>query len=127
MASVASRSSRAPSLVTEIATRSLDRARAWRFVLATRLMGVRPMDDQASDTLRDVFDAMIMLRCELNAIHGALLAANVVEADEVVRRIGEAAEEINATYEQIFPGLWVDAEGAIRFDERGEAQNGKTN
>lgn len=117
---MASRSRPVKALVEEVATRSLDRARAWRFVLATRLMGVRPMDDQASDTLRDVFDALIMLRCEINAIHGSLTSAGVLDPQDVVRRIGEAAEEINSVYETLFPGLWVDEDGTIRFDERTE-------
>lgn len=116
---MASRSRRAPkpNLVMQVATRSLDRARAWRFVLATRLMGVRPMDDQASDTLRDVFDTLITMRCEVNALHAALIATGVVTSDEVIRRIGEAAEELSATYERLFPGLWVDEDGSLRFEE----------
>jgi hypothetical protein len=91
-------------------------------------MGVRPMDDQASDTMRDVLDALITLRCEVNAIHGALLDAKVLVPDDVIRRIGEAAEEINTTYENLFPGLWVDDEGSLQFDaRRGESGEGALN
>jgi hypothetical protein len=113
-------------LISEVATRSLDKARAWRFVLATRLMGVRPMDDQASDTLRDMFDGLIALRCELNAVHASLVESGVLDPDDVIRRIGEAAEELNATYEKVFPGLWVDDEGVIRFDESGRVTSDPT-
>lgn len=124
---MASRSRAVPKsdVIRQIATRSLDKARAWRFVLVTRLMGVRPMDDQASDTMRDVLDALITIRCELNAIHGALVDAKVLVPDDVIRRIGEAAEEINVTYETMFPGLWVDDEGSLHYDEKRMEPSGK--
>lgn len=99
----------------------MEKARAWRFVLATRLMGVRPLDDQASDAVRDMFDALIALRCEVNALHAALVEADLLDRSDVVRRIGEAAEELCATYEAVFPGLWVDDDGNIQYNENGKS------
>jgi hypothetical protein len=33
---------------------------------------------------------------------------------------------LNATYEKVFPGLWVDDEGVIRFDESGRVTSDPT-
>lgn len=104
------------TLVAEIASASIHRALSWSFVLATRLMGIRPMDDQASMSIREVYQQLIMLRIEVNALNRYLGEVAGYDEERYMRMWGEEAETISMSFSEQFPGLVVTDDG-IQFDQ----------
>jgi hypothetical protein len=94
---------------------ALERLCKWRSLFAGWQLGTRPGDDPESQAVRDHREATILLRAELSALTRLLVEAGVFTAAEFSVAVGNEAEELNASYEERFPGVTATANG-LSFD-----------
>lgn len=96
---------------------ALQRLAKWRLLFAGWQLGTRPKGDPESDAVRDHREATLMLRAEVSALVGLLIAKGAFTADEFHASLGEEAERLSADLSRRFPGITAVDEG-LRMDER---------
>lgn len=83
----------------------------WRSVLAGWQLGTRDKGDPECDAVRDINEARILARVELNAIAGLLLRKGVLTQQEFDAALVDEAQHLNGVYEEKFPGFTAHEDG----------------
>lgn len=91
--------------------RALNRLAKWRTVFAGWQLGTRPQTDPECQAVRDHREATMLLRVEVNALAGLLIAKGVFTPDEWDGQLRNEAELLNRAYEERFPGFRATDEG----------------
>lgn len=95
----------------------------WRTVFAGWQLGTRPKGDPESDAVRDHREVTILLRAEVTALTGLLIAKGIFTAEEFTDAYAEEAKKLDADYEKRFPGITTDQMGlkldAVKMREHG--------
>lgn len=99
------------------ATRALNILAKWRVLFTGWQLGTRPKGDPEGDAVRDHREVTILLRCEVTALTGLLLAKGVFTEDELEAAFEAEAEALNRDYERKFPGVTAHEDG-LTFDRR---------
>lgn len=94
---------------------ALNRLAKWRAVFAGWQLGTRPSSDAECQAVRDHREVTIMLRAEVSALTGLLLAKGVITAGEFDDALGTEAEQLSADYAKRFPGIRATDDG-ITYD-----------
>ena len=89
----------------------------WRTFFTGWQLGTRPKGDPEGDAVRDHREVTILLRAEVSALVGLLIEKRVFTGDEWLAALGKEAKQLNADYEQRFPGVRASA-GGLHFDRR---------
>ena len=93
----------------------LNRLAKWRSVFAGWQLGTRGLEDPESNAVRDHREVTMLMRAELNALAGLLIAKQVFTAQELTDQVHEEAKHLCEAYEQKFPGFRATDEG-MRMD-----------
>lgn len=83
----------------------------WRGVFAGWQLGTRSKDDPECQAVRDHRELTILLRAEVNALTGLLLRKKVFTAQEFDTQLGLEAANLDASYEERFPGFQTTLTG----------------
>lgn len=84
---------------------TLNRLTKWRSVFAGWQLGTRADDDPECQAVRDHRELSIIMRAELSALTGLLIARGVFTAEEFSDALDREAEQLNKDYERRFPGF----------------------
>jgi hypothetical protein len=99
---------------------AMERLGKLRVLLAGWQLGTRPKGDPESDAVRDHREATLILRAEVTALTGLLIAKGIVTEDEIGAAFEDEAERLIAAYERRFPGVTVTDYG-LKLDKRVQA------
>jgi hypothetical protein len=97
--------------------RALNRVTKWRTLFAGWQLGTRAKGDPEGDAVRDHRELTILLRVEATAFAALLLEKGVVTDEEWLAALEHEAEQLNASYEQRFPGVTATDDG-LTLDPR---------
>jgi hypothetical protein len=89
----------------------LNRLTKWRSVFAGWQLGTRHPDDPECQAVRDHREVTILLRAEVNALTGLLIAKGVFTAEEFAAQLDQEADALSAAYERKFPGMHATDQG----------------
>ena len=96
-------------------TQKVNRLAKWRTLFAGWQLGTRLKGDPESDAVRDHREVTILLRAEVSALAGLLIAKGVFTSSEWQEAVGDEADMLSADYERRFPGVTAHDYG-LRFD-----------
>jgi hypothetical protein len=102
--------------------RALNRLAKWRLILVGRILGTRPAGDPPTEGFRDIFDGLLCLRAELNALETCLIDRGTIGQQRLLDAIEAAANELNEGYERRFPGIRTTDVGVEIFDPKRAAE-----
>lgn len=91
----------------------MNRVAKWRSVFAGWQLGTRPDTDAECRAVRDHREATILLRAEMSAIAGLLIAKGVFTAEEYKAQIHEECKYLCEAYERQFPGFKASDDGMV--------------
>jgi hypothetical protein len=97
--------------------RALNILAKWRALFTGWQLGTRPKGDPEGDAVRDHREVTILLRAEMSALVGALLAKGVITEAEWLDALRREAEQLNKDFERRFPGVTASEEG-LHMDKR---------
>lgn len=97
---------------SERASVALDRVCKWRTILAGRVWGTSAKTPQAKGRT-DIFERLIILRVELNALTALLLESGVIPEERYLNAIERAAIDLDNAYAEHFPGIRSSATGMV--------------
>jgi hypothetical protein len=90
---------------------ALDRLAKWRAHFAGWQLGSRPITDPETQAIRDHREVTMIMRAELSALVGLLLAKGVFTAKEWTDQLAVEADALNAMYERKWPGVTATQQG----------------
>lgn len=96
---------------------ALNKLCKWRSVFAGWQLGTRLDGDAECKAVRDHREVTILLRTEVNALAGLLIAKGVFTAEEFTERVVDEAQALDAAYEDKFPGMRSTEHGIV-YDSR---------
>lgn len=96
---------------------ALNRLAKWRTLFTGWQLGTRLKGDPEGDAVRDHREATILLRAEATALAGLLLRKGIIAEEEWLAALELEANELNAMYENRFPGVTAHQDG-LTFDKR---------
>lgn len=88
----------------EKAVRAMNRIAKWRAVFAGWQLGTRPRGDPESDAVRDLREAQILIRVEVNALIQLLVEKDVFSAEEWARQLEVECAHLETAFQRTFPG-----------------------
>lgn len=97
--------------------RALNILAKWRVLFTGWQLGTRPKGDPEGDAVRDHREATILLRAEVSALTGLLMAKGVVAEDEWLAALEREAQLLNDAYARRFPGVMA-SESGLTMDKR---------
>jgi hypothetical protein len=100
--------------------RSVNRLVKWRAVLAGWQLGTRSKEDGECLAVRDHREVTLMLRAEVNALTGVLIAKGVFTGDEFAEHVAIEADFLDAEMAAKFPGMKADDNGIVMTQEAAE-------
>ena len=77
----------------------------WRTLFAGWQLGTRAKGDPEGDAVRDHREVTILLRAEMNALLGLLVAKGICTAEEFAVALEREADLLSADYARRFPGI----------------------
>jgi len=77
----------------------------WRALFAGWQLGTRAKGDPEGDAVRDHREVTILLRAEMNALLGLLVAKGICTAEEFTVALEREADLLSADYARRFPGI----------------------
>ena len=77
----------------------------WRTLFAGWQLGTRAKGDPEGDAVRDHREVTILLRAEMNALLGLLVAKGICTAEEFTVALEREADLLSADYSRKFPGI----------------------
>ena len=77
----------------------------WRTLFAGWQLGTRAKGDPEGDAVRDHREVTILLRAEMNALLGLLVAKGICTAEEFTVALEREADLLSADYAKRFPGI----------------------
>lgn len=83
----------------------LNRLAKWRSVFAGWQLGTRAANDPECQAVRDHREVTVLLRAEMNALVGVLIAKGIFTAEEFSVQLIEEAQRLCEAYEKAFPGF----------------------
>ena len=99
----------------------LNKLAKWRIVFAGWQLGTRSDNDGECRAVKDHREVTIMLRAEVSAMTGLLLAKGVFTADEWDAALAKEAEQLDRDYEGKFPGFSTSQAGVeMHMPQAGE-------
>jgi hypothetical protein len=106
-----------PDAVRTRMWRSLNRLAKWRTLFAGWQLGTRPASDPVAQAVKDHREATLLLRVEVTALTGLLLAKGLVTEVEWLTAVADEADSLNTDLEQRFPGVKAHDDG-LTLDRR---------
>lgn len=106
-----------PSSQEERTHKALNILCKWRSFFAGWQLGTRVKGDPESDAVRDHREMSILMRTELNAIVGLLLAKGVFTQEEFQKQLEDEAIFLNKAYAERWPGVSANEMG-LSIDHR---------
>jgi len=104
---------------------AMKRLNAWGMLLTGRIAGTLRAEDPRSKGYRDLFQKLLVLRAEVNALTAVLVAKGVMTTEEFTAQITDEAEFLNLEYEKRFPGVRSTEAGLEVFDPKAAAAHMK--
>jgi hypothetical protein len=89
----------------------------WRTLFTGWQLGTRPKGDPEGDAVRDHREVTILLRAEMSALVGLLLAKGVYTSEEWLAALELEAGLLAQDYERRFPGVTAHENG-LTIDKR---------
>ena len=89
----------------------LNRLCKFRTIYAGWQLGTRPKTDPESQEVRDHREVTLLLRAEVSALAGLLIAKGTFTQDEFEAQLGIEAEALTAMLEAKFPGVTAQDDG----------------
>lgn len=83
----------------------------WRGVFAGWQLGTRTTEDEECRAVRDHREVTMMLRAELNAFLGLLVAKGLITDEEWAKQMLNEVQHLDKQYEKKFPGFKTTAYG----------------
>jgi hypothetical protein len=90
---------------------ALNRLAKWRSVFAGWQLGTRGRCRTGCQAVRDHREVTILLRAEVNALTGLLIAKGIFTAEEFAAKLDDEADALSAMYERKFPGMRATDDG----------------
>lgn len=87
--------------------RQLEILAKWRQWFAGWQLGTRAKGDAEGDAVRDHREATLLLRAEVSALVGLLVAKNVITTEELTAALLEEAERLDRDLSERFPGVYA--------------------
>lgn len=84
---------------------ALNRLAKWRAVFAGWQLGTRPKGEPECDAVRDHRELTLLMRAELSALEGLLIAKGVFTAQELASQIDIEADLYCKALQKRFPGF----------------------
>lgn len=103
---------------------ALNKLCKWRVALAGRILGTTGMTPRAKG-VRDVFDKLLILRVEQNALTRLCLERKLFTVEQLQVAIGEEAVVLDREYEKVFKGGRTTKEGFEIYDVKKWAETTK--
>jgi hypothetical protein len=94
-----------------VSLHALNRLAKWRSVFAGWQLGTRSDTDPECQAVRDHREVTILLRAEVNALTGLLIAKGVFTAEEFAAQLDDEADALSAMYARKFPGIRATDDG----------------
>lgn len=91
--------------------RKLNRLCKFRTIYAGWQLGTRPKGDPESDAVRDHHEVTLLLRAEVSALAGLLIAKGIFTQPEFEAQLGIEADALTAMLEAKFPGVTAHDDG----------------
>ena len=85
--------------------RATQRLVKWRTLFAGWQLGTRAKCDAVGDAVRDHREVTFLLRAEMNALLGLLVAKGICTAEEFTVALEREADLLSADYARRFPGI----------------------
>lgn len=95
---------------------ALNKLCKWRSFFAGWHLGTRPSADAGTKAMRDLMDKWIILRAEGNAMASLLLDKGVFTRAEYGEWVHSAAADLDAVFEQSYPGFRTSELGLVIYD-----------
>jgi hypothetical protein len=107
------------------ADRVINRLCKWRAHYTGWMLGTRPSTDPQAQATRDVFERLILLRCEMTALTGLLIEKGVFNARQLTEHMVDEAEKLSADYAKRWPGCQASDDGMhYKLPEAAESMHG---
>ena len=90
---------------------ALEKLTKWRSVFAAWQLGTRSDTDQEAKAVKDHREVTILLRAEVSALVGLLVAKGIFTAEEFQNALKYEAEALSKDYEKRFPGMEATEHG----------------
>lgn len=100
--------------------RALNIVTKWRVLLTGWQLGTRAKGDPEGDAVRDHREATILLRAEVSALVAVLVEQGVCTAQQWAEALEREAVQLNADFENRFPGVTASEQG-LTLDGRAAA------
>lgn len=97
--------------------RALNILTKWRVLFTGWQLGTRPKGDPEGEAVRDHREVTILLRAEVSALTGLLIAKGVFTANEFDAALETEAGLLAKDYERRFPGVTAHENG-LTLDKR---------
>lgn len=97
--------------------RALNILTKWRVHFTGWQLGTRPKGDPEGDAVRDHRECTILLRAEVNALAGLLLAKGVFTEDEWLAGLEHEADHLAEAFAKRWPGVTATEDGLV-IDKR---------
>lgn len=94
----------------------LNKVTKWRLLFVGRLLGTRTNVDPVAIGFRDLFNTLICLRAENNALARLLIEKKVFSDVEWDATLAAEANHLDKMYEKTFPGWRSTPEGLQTID-----------
>lgn len=105
--------------------RQANRLAKWRAVYTGRIAGTRTADDPVAIGYRDLFEKVLLMRAELNAVTSLLLDAGLINPEYADRAFGREYEQLADALADVFPGMTATDEGInLHLPDAAEAMKG---
>lgn len=105
-------------------TDRLNRLAKWRNVFTGWQLGTRAKGDPEGDAVSDHREVTLIMRAELNALVGLLIAKEVFTVEEWDDMVGLAADDLNDALAKRFPGFTASLTGITMTPEAFETTKG---
>ena len=84
--------------------RALNRLAKWRTVLVGWMLGTLPNDAPGIAAYRDLQEARLLMRAELNGLTALLIAKGLCTQTEIETAFADEAEQLEQALQRKFPG-----------------------
>lgn len=95
------------------AAAALLRLGQWRTVFASWQLGTRPESDPEAGAVANLWEYVLVLRAELNALSGLLIDHGIVTEEQMAMHLAKAADDQSAAYSRTFPGITAIEDGLV--------------
>lgn len=87
----------------------------WRTVFASRWIGAATKEDTRCISIKDLFEAKLLMRAEYTGLQELLISKGIITADELALAVIDAARHYDEVLEKTFPGF-ASTEYGLKMD-----------